>query len=129
MGQQQFLIDTNAAIDYLSGSLPENGQAIMDEVINAIPNASVITKIEVLGFPTSEKASKLLSDFIDAIIVLDLNDEIVNKTIEIRKSHKIKTPDAIIAATALVFGLILITRNTNDFKNIQNLKLINPHQL
>ncbi|MBS1751893.1 MAG: hypothetical protein JST63_18485 [Bacteroidetes bacterium] len=43
-----------------------------------------------------------------------------------RKTYNIKLPDAIIAATALSYELILITRNTIDFKNINNLKLINP---
>ncbi|MCF8232854.1 MAG: hypothetical protein K9J27_11755 [Bacteroidales bacterium] len=40
--------------------------------------------------------------------------------------HKIKLPDAIIAATSLVYDLTLITRNSTDFKNIDELRLINP---
>jgi predicted nucleic acid-binding protein len=48
------------------------------------------------------------------------------KTVEIRKIYKIKLPDAIIAAIALVYNLILVTRNTNDFKNIGGLQLENP---
>ncbi|MCK5535578.1 MAG: hypothetical protein KAI79_02060 [Bacteroidales bacterium] len=35
--------------------------------------------------------------------------------VEIRKSNKIKLPDAIIHATALVTERLLITRNTRDF--------------
>lgn len=49
-----------------------------------------------------------------------------NQTILIRRQYKIKLPDAIIAATALVHNLILVTRNTSDFKNIPELQLINP---
>jgi len=37
-----------------------------------------------------------------------------------------KLPDAIIAATALVYDLTLVTRNVADFKNIDRLKLVNP---
>lgn len=44
------LIDSNAVIDYLSGKLPLNGMAFMDGLVNAIPQVSVITKIEVLGY-------------------------------------------------------------------------------
>jgi hypothetical protein len=46
---QQYLIDSNAVIDYLSGKLPKKGKLFMDKVINDTPNISVITKIEVLG--------------------------------------------------------------------------------
>ncbi|MFY8003432.1 MAG: PIN domain-containing protein [Chitinophagaceae bacterium] len=47
-------------------------------------------------------------------------------TAELRKNFKIKLPDAIIAATAIVNELTLITRNTNDFKHINILRTINP---
>ncbi|MCF8381671.1 MAG: PIN domain-containing protein [Bacteroidales bacterium] len=42
------------------------------------------------------------------------------------KSKKIKTPDAIIAATAMVHGCTLITNNEKDFNNIKGLKIANP---
>jgi len=48
------------------------------------------------------------------------------KTAEIRKQHSIKLPDAIIAATAVIYGLILVTRNTKDFVNIDGLQVVNP---
>ncbi len=61
--------------------------------------------------------------------VLNLSDEIVETSIDIRKNYKTKLPDAIIAATALVYGLTLLTRNTADFKNILNFVLIDPYKL
>ena len=67
--------------------------------------------------------------FINGSTVIDLSDDIVSKTIEIRKTKKIKLPDAIIAATALVYDLVLISRNTSDFTNIDGLKVIDPHSL
>jgi predicted nucleic acid-binding protein len=57
-------------------------------------------------------------------VVLALNDLVIDKTIQIRREHKIKLPDAIIAATALVYDFTLITRNTADFADI--CKIINP---
>ena len=42
------------------------------------------------------------------------------------KEEKIKTPDAIIAATALAYGYFLITNNEKDFAGINELKIINP---
>ena len=58
-----------------------------------------------------------------------MNDEIVNKTIDLRIQYKLKTPDAIIAATALEYNMILITRNINDFGKVQGLTIINPLEL
>ncbi|WP_256565294.1 PIN domain-containing protein [Dyadobacter chenhuakuii] len=49
------------------------------------------------------------------------------KAAEIRKLHNLKLPDAIIAATAMVYNLTLVTRNTKDFSNISGLTLINPY--
>jgi predicted nucleic acid-binding protein len=51
------------------------------------------------------------------------------KTADIRKAYKFKLPDAIIAGTALVYDLTLLSRNMNDFKNIAGLKIINPWDL
>jgi predicted nucleic acid-binding protein len=86
-------------------------------------------KWKVLSFVTEDEHYQLLSSFILDSIVFDLREEIVNTTIDLRRKHKIKLPDAIIAATALVYNLILISRNTTDFNNIKNLAVIDPHNL
>lgn len=52
--------------------------------------------------------------------------EIVDYTIRLRKATKIKVPDAIIAATAITMGAVLVTRNEDDFKCVENLKISNP---
>ena len=75
---------------------------------------------------TTAEIEAFLNEFIDASLVIPLNDEIVKATIEIRKRNKIKTPDAIIAATAIVLDYPLITRNISDFKKLDGLKIIDP---
>jgi predicted nucleic acid-binding protein len=129
MEQTQYLIDTNAVIDYLSQKIPKKGMGLMSKIIDATPNVSVITKIEVLGFKAPEQHYQLLENFMDDSSVLDLTSNVIDQSINIRKNHKTKLPDAIIAATAMVYGLTLITRNVDDFKNITLLKVINPHEL
>ena len=121
-----YLIDSNIVIGYLDNKLPDHGMKLMHAIIDEIPNISIITKIEVLRFNASEPVYKVLHDFINESNIFDLTDTVVDNTIALCKSRRIKLPDAIIAATAQVYNLSLITRNTSDFKNIKGLKLINP---
>lgn len=120
------LIDSNVVIGYLDNKLPGYGMNLMHTIIDETPNISVITKIEVLRFNASSDVYKVLEDFINASTIFDLSDHVIEKTIIICKANKIKLPDAIIAATALVHDLTLITRNLTDFKNITGLQLLNP---
>jgi predicted nucleic acid-binding protein len=126
---KSYLIDSNAIIDFLTDSLPESGRLFMNGIIDAIPRVSIISKLEVLGFKTSEEDLEILSGFFNDAIVVPLIDEVADKTIELRRSHAIKLPDAIIAATALVYELTLITRNTKDFAKIPALECIDPHKI
>jgi predicted nucleic acid-binding protein len=129
MEQTQYLIDTNAIIDYLGNKLPASGMVWMSHIIDDIPNISVISKIEVLGFNASDEHYEIISCFINDCCIIDMSDNVVEKCIEIRKNYKIKLPDAIIASTALAQNMVLITRNISDFKNIQRLKVVNPHEV
>lgn len=129
MEQPQYLIDTNTVIDYLGKKLPSTGMDFMDHIIDGVPNISVITKIEVLGFNAPKEHAQLLFNFMKDATILDLTSSIVDVSIDVRKKNKTPLPDAIIAATALVYNLGLISRNVSDFKNIQGLKVINPHHL
>ena len=129
MEQSQYLIDTNAVIDYLSHKLPLTSMEFMNQIIDKVPNISVISKIEVLGFNAPEQHYQLLVNFMHDATILDLTNSVVDVSIDIRKKSKTKLPDAIIAATALVYDLILLSRNISDFKNIKGLKVIDPHSL
>jgi len=120
---QRFLIDSNVVIDYLKGSLPLSGMNMISFIVDDLLLLSVITKIEVLGFPASDR---LCIDFVDTATILHMNNSVVNQTIILRKLHKIKLGDAIIAATALVYSLTLVTRNVDDFKNIDGLQVLDP---
>lgn len=101
----------------------------MNSIIDAVPTISVITKIEVLGFNAPNEPYQLLVSFMNDAHIIGLTENIVEKCIEIRKHHKTKLPDAIIAATALIHGLTILSRNTKDFKPIASLTYINPHEL
>jgi len=84
--------------------------------------------MEVLGYAFNSADEKVIIETLfEDIEIVNLNSDIVNKVIEIRKAKKIKLPDAIVYATAAINQLDLITRNIKDFEGIDNsVNLINP---
>ncbi len=130
MGRQKYLIDTNVAIEYIGEVLPEKALAMLDGIIDGQFFISVINKIELLGFADITENEELkFQELINASDILDLDEDIVNSTIEIRKKLKIKLPDAVIAATAIVNQLTIITRNKKDFEKIEGLKVLSPYHI
>lgn len=127
----KYLWDTNTAIYYLQEQFPPNAEKFMDSLLqNGQPVISAITEIELLCWKTAtEKDIIVLQNFINDALVIELEHSIKLKTAEIRKSYKIKLPDGIIASTALVYNLNLVTRNLDDFKKIDGIKLINPWEI
>jgi predicted nucleic acid-binding protein len=127
---KKYILDTNAVIDYVGDKLPAVAALRMDEIANDELIISVIAKIEVLGFNGDPLEMQKLTDFLSLSNIIYVDDVVANKTIELRKAYrKLKLGDAIIAATALVNKLILISRNTKDFENIAELVCVNPYEL
>lgn len=106
-----YLWDTNTAIYYLQQQFTLKAEKFIDSILQAEqPIISAITEIELLCWKTSsEKDLELLHSFINESFVIELEQEIKYKTAELRKEYKIKLPDAIIASTALVYDIALIT--------------------
>lgn len=122
-----YLLDSNTVIDYLENALPHTNMQKLHSIVNSQPNISVITQIELLGFNAPEHEQYITETSVNGCFIYDLNDAVIQQTIVLRKQHHIKLPDAIIAATTLVYNLELLTRNINDFNKIENLRVINPH--
>ena len=122
MNGTDFLADTNALIYLL------NGNPCMSPFLQNKLAFSVISELELLSFSgiTSEEENNIKSFLLDCNEIY-LTDEIKEKTIEIRKKYKINLPDAIVAASAIVNNLPLITAD-KGFNQIEelNLKLIVP---
>jgi len=124
MGQKH-LIDTNVVIDFFNGKLPESGKKFLSGIE---PIISVITQIELFSSnQISEEEIKKLSQFMDIAVIYPLNSTVAIKAADLRKHYRIKLPDAVIAATALAYDLSLVTRNVSDFKKLEGLKILNPH--
>lgn len=122
----RYLIDSNVIIDFTEGRFSD---ALTDKISALVDDGacvSVITKIEVLGFSTALDGMEIVESYLNRFVILDLDEAVVMKTIELRRSKKIKLPDAIIAATALVYDLKLYTSNLKDFNGIKDLKISSP---
>jgi len=121
---KRYLIDTNAAIDFLNNRLP---QKTTNLIYGAEMHMSVVTRMELLGSPGATREElKAYKNFIRASTVYDLDERIILKGIDVRKNYRLKLPDTIIAATALVNNFTLITRNVADFKKVPKLNILNP---
>ena len=126
--RNNFLIDTNIVIYYFNGVIADD---IIHDILKESFNISIITKIEFLSWNNLLKDDELKRkalEFISHAVVYELDEAVANETINIRQKYNIKTPDAIIGATALVYGFDIVTNNVNDFKKldleIKTLKII-----
>ena len=127
---QKYLIDTNVISHLFASKLPESGKEFLKNVINSNFIISVAVEIEVLTFHDIPDKMPLIEEFVRLATILPLDTAVTQKAIEIRRNHrKLKLGDAIIAATAIVGKLILISNNQKDFANIKGLKTIDLHTI
>ena len=91
------------------------------------PAVSVISYIEVLGYhQLKEEERGFFEQFFQAAQILPLSDEIAERAVQLRRDKRMSLGDAIIAGTALVHALTLVTHNTDDFEWIRELQLFDP---
>lgn len=123
----RLLVDTNIVIYYLGDALPDPATITLDVALEAETHLSVITRIELLGYASADADETARTEaFVHWAIVHPLTEDVILRTIAVRKAYRIKLPDAIIAATALVHDFTLISRNDADFGKISGLKYWNP---
>lgn len=126
-----YLWDTNTIIYFLQRQFTPTAEKFIDNIVSTNqPAISAITEIELLCWKTAtENDLLILRNFIKDSYVYELSQEIKNQAVEVRKYYNIKLPDAIIAATAIVNELTIITRNAKDFEKIPQLKVSNPYTI
>jgi predicted nucleic acid-binding protein len=90
-------------------------------------SASVVTQIEVMGFwRLSDEEYQRFEAFFASLRIIEVSADIVRQAILLRRRRSMSLADAIIAATALVHGLPVITHNAEDFNGIHGLQVIDP---
>jgi tRNA(fMet)-specific endonuclease VapC len=94
---------------------------------------SVITLGELYTWALRAKASprrmQSLLDFLDDVMVLSADEDVARRFGEVAArlldvGHPAPGLDLVIASTALVHGLTLVTHNTQDYENIAGLSVV-----
>ena len=93
-------------------------------------SVSAISRIEVLGYHhLVEREREYLDKFFDAANVLSISDSVITRAVQLWQIRRMSLGDAIVAGTAFVHHLDLMTRNVRDFSWITDLSVINPFEL
>lgn len=94
------------------------------------PAVSALSYLEVLGYQRLTKQQRqYFEEFFQTAQVLPISQEVLIQAVALRQQRHMTLGDAIIAGTALAYRLTLMTRNTDDFRWIAELKLLNPFDL
>ena len=115
MAKQKYVLDTNVFISFVKGLLgatpadffPGEGKIYI----------SVITRIEALAYPqmTAKEEEKICTMLRD-IHVIPLNRKVEETTIPFRAKTKLKLPDSIVSATAIILKAILLSNDSEILK-------------
>ena len=118
------LFDTNVFIETAAGN-PQASQALLGSANFEWAGFSVISRVEALGFPklVAEEEANLLRLF-GQFVEVQVTPQVIEEAIRLRRMVRMKTPDALIAATALVERAELVTRNVEDFLKVPGLTVV-----
>jgi len=111
----KYLLDTNIIIYYLNGD--EQAISFVDKNLKDC-SISTITYLEILVFPYDEQEDKQVRDFLELFTIYDVSREIIDIAIKTYRTKKVKMADNLIGSTAKLHDLTLVTRNVDDFKNM-----------
>ena len=122
-----YLLDTNILIYHLKGDIPQREIEKIESILKHSFIISVITKIEFLGWRKHTVDGFLKAqEFLRHAAIIPVDSDLADLAIELRRNNNIKLADALIAATALLNNLVLVTGNEEDFKAIEELEIYNP---
>jgi predicted nucleic acid-binding protein len=120
------LVDTNIFIDFFRGL--EAASTFMKENIDTIL-FSAITEAELLSGKecNNNKDKQKILHFLSQFDKIPVDNPLVQTAGALRRNYDIALPDAIIAASAILFDIPLVTKNIKHFEKIKELKIKNPY--
>ena len=125
----RWLLDTNVWIDAMANE-PMASSALMVAALDEWCGHSAMTRLELLSHP-----SLSAQDLADWRLLLaqseevTIGDTVIEEAARLRRTVRLKAPDAIIAATALLQNATLVTRNIADFRRVPGLMVMSPVEL
>jgi predicted nucleic acid-binding protein len=122
----KYVLDTNTVIYHLRGLRPWAG--FIKELRPSNIFVSVITRMELLAWDDLTAAGeRQIRSLLDSLNITSLSDAIETEAISLRRKARLKLPDAIVAATAVVFEATLVTNDkAMACLNWPDLKVIIP---
>ena len=118
-----YLLDSNLLI-YSADATHAFLRPLVQSPVNYV---SAVSQIETLGFHRLVLADKFYLESIFTLLgVLPVSQPIIERATILRQQQRMTLGDAIIAATALEYGLAVATRNARDFTHIVGLPVYNP---
>ena len=119
MNGNSILVDSNVIITLTNGN-----KDVIPILNDRVIYISVISEMELLSWPKiSEYEICILKELFNDIHIIDLSEKIKEKAILIRRTYSLKLPDAIIAATSIVYNIPLFTFD-KEFAKIEELDLL-----
>jgi predicted nucleic acid-binding protein len=120
-----YTLDTNAIIYYLDEDpivIPVLEPILAQDIAIFV---SVVTELELLSHPgLTEEDIAEIAQVLMSMVVFPLESRLAQLAGTLRRQYRLKTPDSIVAATALLTRTTLVTRNIRDFQDIEALSLL-----
>ena len=111
--------DTSVLINFFNGTKPAD-EVLRDQHIWV----SAISEIELLNYSAlTSSQTTLIRSFLDECVVVELTRPIREIAITVRKTKKLKLPDAVIAATSIHLDFPLVSMD-RDFENLEDLNAV-----
>lgn len=120
MSGDRWLIDTNIALYLLNGD-----ERLADMLTGVELTLSNVTRMELLSYPEiSQGELAKVAVFLEAWPVVEINSLIEDLAIGIRRKHRLKLPDSIIAATAMHLDIPLVTGDKAMLKLLDEMDVV-----
>jgi len=130
----RYVIDTNIVI-YTLQAKQEHKKTLnfMDKIYDdekADIMYPVIVEAELFSRRLTDNIKENIEELLSEARIVKVDSDIARKAGDIRlkgkdKGYKIKLPDALIAATAIIENAFLVTHNTSDFLKIAQFEPLN----
>lgn len=119
----KFTLDTNALIYYAKDE-PAVVRRLEELIQGDLLYISAVTEIELFSrqnLPQNEAIR--IETALREVFVIALDSHLARSAASLRREYGMDLPDSAIAATSLLTGSTLLTRNIRDFKRVPGLSI------